>query len=94
MGSTGGHGQPVVFTDIEGSTRLLQELGDAYTEPLEEHHRALRTSFGRHGGVEVNTWGDACADGFEQSLSFAHSVGDAWGVDQTLMARGAGSTEG
>jgi class 3 adenylate cyclase len=41
-----------LFTDIEGSTRLLQELGDGYAEVLAEHRRALRESWRRHDGVE------------------------------------------
>jgi predicted ATPase/class 3 adenylate cyclase len=48
-----------LFTDIEGSTRLLQGLGDAYAEALAEHRRALRAAFARHAGVEVDTQGDA-----------------------------------
>jgi class 3 adenylate cyclase len=40
-----------LFTDIEGSTRLLQELGDGYAEALAEHRRVLREAFERHGGV-------------------------------------------
>ena len=48
-----------LFTDIEGSTRLLQELGDGYAEALAEHRRLLRDSFERNGGVEVDTQGDA-----------------------------------
>jgi len=48
-----------LFTDIEGSTRLLQELGDDYVEALSEHRRVLREAFERHGGVEVDTQGDA-----------------------------------
>jgi class 3 adenylate cyclase len=48
-----------LFTDIEGSTRLLHELGDAYAETLAEHRRVLRNAFARHGGVEVDTQGDA-----------------------------------
>jgi predicted ATPase len=48
-----------LFTDIEGSTKLLQELGDAYAEALAEHSRVLRKAFDRHGGVEVDTQGDA-----------------------------------
>jgi predicted ATPase/class 3 adenylate cyclase len=48
-----------LFTDIEGSTRLLHELGDAYAEALGEHRRVLREAFERHGGVEVDTQGDA-----------------------------------
>jgi predicted ATPase len=48
-----------LFTDIEGSTRLLHELGDAYADALTEHRKALRECFVRHGGVEVDTQGDA-----------------------------------
>jgi class 3 adenylate cyclase len=36
-----------LFTDIEGSTRLLQELGDEYAQALAEHRRALRREFVR-----------------------------------------------
>ncbi|MGZ4338185.1 MAG: ATP-binding protein, partial [Gaiellaceae bacterium] len=48
-----------LFTDVEGSTRLLHERGDAYADLLGEYRRALRECFGRHGGVEVDTQGDA-----------------------------------
>jgi predicted ATPase len=48
-----------LFTDIEGSTRLLHELGDGYADALSEHRRVLREAFARHGGVEVDTQGDA-----------------------------------
>jgi predicted ATPase/class 3 adenylate cyclase len=49
-----------LFTDIEGSTRLLHALGpDAYGDALAEHRRALRDAFTAHGGVEVDTQGDA-----------------------------------
>jgi predicted ATPase/class 3 adenylate cyclase len=48
-----------LFTDIEGSTRLLHELGDAYAEALAEHRHVLRAAFAAHGGVEVDTQGDA-----------------------------------
>ena len=49
-----------LFTDIEGSTRLLHELGaEGYAEALAEHRRMLREAFARHGGVEVDTQGDA-----------------------------------
>src|SRR5712691_2735161 len=50
---------PSSCTDIEGSTRLLSELGEGYTEALDEHRRVLREAFGAHGGVEVDTQGDA-----------------------------------
>ena len=49
-----------LFTDIEGSTRLLQQLGpDAYGEALAEHRRLLRDAFVAEGGIEVDTQGDA-----------------------------------
>jgi predicted ATPase len=48
-----------LFTDIEGSTRLLHEQGERYAELLSEHRRVLREAFVRHGGIEVDTQGDA-----------------------------------
>ncbi len=49
-----------LFTDIEGSTRLLHALGpDAYADALAEHRRLLRRTFAEHRGVEVDTQGDA-----------------------------------
>ncbi|MGE5435356.1 MAG: ATP-binding protein [Candidatus Doudnabacteria bacterium] len=48
-----------LFTDIEGSTKLLHELGDDYADALAAHRRVLREAFDRHGGVEVDTQGDA-----------------------------------
>ena len=49
-----------LFTDIEGSTRLLHQLGaGAYADALAEHRRILREAFSAHGGVEVDTQGDA-----------------------------------
>ena len=49
-----------VFTDIEGSTSLLQELGaEEYARALAEHRRILREAFAAHDGVEVDTQGDA-----------------------------------
>ena len=49
-----------LFTDVEGSTKLLHELGeDRYAEALAAHRRVLREAFGAHGGVEVDTQGDS-----------------------------------
>src|SRR5438034_11825523 len=49
-----------LFTDVEGSTKLLHELGaEGYAAALAEHRRVLREAFERHGGVEVDTQGDA-----------------------------------
>ena len=49
-----------LFTDMEGSTRLLHELGaEAHAQALAEHRRLLREAFVRHGRVEVDTQGNA-----------------------------------
>src|SRR5215475_8813454 len=47
-----------LFTDIEGSTRLLQHLGDTYATVLGEHQDLLRQAFAEYGGVEIDTAGD------------------------------------
>jgi predicted ATPase/class 3 adenylate cyclase len=50
----------LLFTDIEGSTRLLQELGrERYVRALTEHRALLREAFAAHGGVEVEMQGDS-----------------------------------
>jgi class 3 adenylate cyclase len=48
-----------LFTDIEGSTRLLQQLGDAYGDVVRDHRQLLRENLGDKGGTEVDTQGDA-----------------------------------
>jgi predicted ATPase/class 3 adenylate cyclase len=49
-----------LFTDVEGSTKLLHEVGaDAYAEVLADHRRVLRDAVAAHDGVEVDTQGDA-----------------------------------
>ena len=49
-----------LFTDVEGSTRLLHSLGaEGYAEALAEHRRVVREACGGEGGVEVDTQGDA-----------------------------------
>ena len=49
-----------LFTDVEGSTKLLHELGaEAYAEALAEHRRVIREACAADGGVEVDTQGDA-----------------------------------
>ena len=60
----------LLFTDIEGSTRLLHDLGpEAYAEELAAHRRVLRTAFARYGGVEMDTQGDAFFVAFAQAPS-------------------------
>ncbi|HEX2155474.1 MAG TPA: adenylate/guanylate cyclase domain-containing protein, partial [Actinomycetes bacterium] len=48
-----------LFTDIEGSTGLLQTLGDRYPAVLDEHAAIIRRAVAEDGGVEVSTHGDA-----------------------------------
>ena len=59
MASLPGGTVTFLFTDIEGSTRLLQELGDAYGDVVREHRQLLREHLGGQGGTEVDTQGDA-----------------------------------
>ena len=48
-----------LFTDIEGSTRLLKQLRDGYARVLAEHQELLGVAFAAHGGQVVDTQGDA-----------------------------------
>ncbi len=48
-----------VFTDLEGSTALVKELGDRYGDVLSQHRRIVREVFGASGGTEIDTQGDA-----------------------------------
>jgi class 3 adenylate cyclase len=58
----------LLFTDIEGSTRLLQELGrERYAQALDLHRRLLREAFERHGGYEVDYEGDAFFIAFQSA---------------------------
>jgi predicted ATPase/class 3 adenylate cyclase len=56
-----------MFTDIEGSTRLLQALGADYQDALERHAAIIRKALGDHDGVEVSTEGDAFFAVFESA---------------------------
>lgn len=47
-----------LFTDIEGSTRLLQELGERYRAVQERHSQVMRTAVRGQGGQEVRTEGE------------------------------------
>jgi class 3 adenylate cyclase len=68
----------LVFTDIEGSTRLLDSLGaEGYRSLLGEHQRSVRDAFGRHGGFEVDTAGDGFFYAFSTAAGAAHAVGEA-----------------
>ena len=66
-----------LFTDIEGSTGLLHELGDAYADALADHRRVLRDAFERHAGVEVDTQGDAFFVAFPRASDALAAARDA-----------------
>jgi predicted ATPase len=66
-----------VFTDVEGSTKLLHELGaEAYAGALVDHRRLLRDAFTRHGGVEVDTQGDAFFYAFAEAREAIAAAGE------------------
>jgi predicted ATPase len=71
-----------MFTDIEGSTKLVHELGNQYPEVLNLHHRLLRAAFVSHAGVEVVTTGD----GFFVAFAEARAALDAAVEAQRALA--------
>jgi predicted ATPase/class 3 adenylate cyclase len=84
-----------LFTDIEGSTAMLQRLGDAYGGVLTDHHRLLRLVLAAHDGREVDTQGDAffavfssasacAAAAIEVQLAF---LSHAWPAGETVRVR-------
>jgi predicted ATPase/class 3 adenylate cyclase len=73
-----------LFTDIEGSTGLLQTLGDRYPAVLDEHAAILRRAVASAGGVEVSTHGDAF---FVVFTSPAAAVRAALAAQRALAAR-------
>jgi predicted ATPase/class 3 adenylate cyclase len=64
-----------LFTDIEGSTRLLQDLGDAYAGVRATHHRLLRAAIAK--GTEVGTEGDAFFVAFPVAIDAVVAAVDA-----------------
>jgi len=70
-----------LFTDIEGSTALLQRLGPRYADVLERHHALLRAAIKGSGGVEVSTEGDAFFVVFPSALA---AVGAAAAAQRAL----------
>jgi class 3 adenylate cyclase len=68
----------LVFTDIEGSTRLLEDLGtDAYRDALAEHRRIVRDACARHSGYEVDCEGDAFFVAFHTAEGAVAAVSEA-----------------
>jgi predicted ATPase len=71
-----------LFSDIEGSTKLLRELGDeAYAQALGEHHRRCREAWAAHRGLEVDTEGDAFFVVFAEA---ADALAAAWAAQEAL----------
>jgi class 3 adenylate cyclase len=70
-----------VFTDIEGSTRLLKRLGDGYGDALAQHRTVLRAAFERHRGQEVDSEGDGLFFAFRRARdAIAAVVGGQLGL--------------
>src|SRR5712691_1237210 len=70
----------LLFTDIEGSTRLLQRLGERYAGVLKECRHLLRTAFQQASGHEVDTQGDAFFVAFERATDAVLSAVNAQGA--------------
>jgi len=66
-----------LFSDIEGSTRLVKQLGGRYAGVLAEHQRILRSAFGAHGGREVDTQGDSFFVAFRRAKDAVAAAVDA-----------------
>lgn len=85
----------LLFSDIEGSTRLLTQLGDIYGNLLADHHRLLREVWAACGGVEVGTEGDAFFVAFVDAGAAVEAATKAqqvladhdWGDGVTLKVR-------
>jgi YVTN family beta-propeller protein len=74
-----------LFTDIEGSTRLVRQLRDRYGEALAEHQRLLREAFSKHSGHEIDTQGDA----FFYAFASAYEAVQAATEGQQALSRHA-----
>src|ERR671930_475649 len=73
----------LLFTDVEGSTKLVHELGDAYGAVLNDHRRIVRESVAAAGGHEVDSRGDEFFLAFPDAGSAASA---AVALQQTLAA--------
>ncbi len=84
-----------LFTDIEGSTRLVRQLRDRYGEVLSEHQRLLREAFSKHNGHEIDTQGDAFFFAFGSAFEAVQAAvegqqalsGHVWPEQTTVRVR-------
>jgi class 3 adenylate cyclase/tetratricopeptide (TPR) repeat protein len=67
----------LLFTDIEGSTRLLQRQRDRYADLLADHDRLLRNAFAAHDGREIGTRGDGFFVAFRRAWDAVWAAVDA-----------------
>lgn len=67
----------LLFTDIEGSTQMLQSLREDYVRVLAEHHQLLRSAFDSYNGVVVDTQGDSFFVAFPRAIDAIHSAVEA-----------------
>lgn len=74
----------LLFSDIEGSTHLLQQLGERYTDMLSECRQLLRTVFHQWNGHEVDTQGDSFFVVFPRATDAVSAVVD---MQRALAAR-------
>jgi predicted ATPase/class 3 adenylate cyclase len=85
----------LLFTDIEGSTRLLERLGDTYGAVLRRHRDLLADAFAGHGGVVVDTEGDALFVAFGKPTAAVAAaidgqraiLAEAWPLDALVRVR-------
>ena len=66
-----------LFTDVEGSTHLLKQLRERYGESLGVQQRLIREAFGKHGGRELDTQGDAFFYAFQRARDAVLAALDA-----------------
>jgi predicted ATPase/class 3 adenylate cyclase len=84
-----------LFTDIEGSTRLLQALGRDYPDVLQRHTQILRQALADHQGVEFGTEGDAVFAVFETAgraveaavVAQRNIAGEPWPTGRRVAVR-------
>ena len=66
-----------LFTDIEGSTRLLQQLGESYADVLAQQRKLLRAAFNERGGHEIDTAGDGLFVAFHRATQAVEAAIEA-----------------
>ena len=82
----------ILFTDVEGSTRLNQRLGDAQAqELLRTHNAVVREALGAHGGTESKHTGDGIMASF---VSASHAIECAIAIQRGVAAHNQGNPDG